>query len=127
MARAVAEGVREVEGVEVEVKEYETPQKLEEYDAIIIGAPTYHRSMTNSIKSFLEEAAFHKVNLVNKIGAAFGSYGWSGEAPRLALEVLENVFKMNVVKPPVLIKYTPDIQGLNECNKFGKQIAEQVS
>jgi flavorubredoxin len=50
--------------------------------------------------------------LKGKIGAAFGSYGWSGEAPRLVLEILKNKFEMEVVEPPLLIKYTPDNDGL---------------
>ena len=42
------------------------------------------------------------------------------------LEVLENVFKMNVVKPPLLIKYTPNPKDLEECNAFGKQVAKKA-
>ncbi|RLI35986.1 nitric oxide synthase, partial [Candidatus Bathyarchaeota archaeon] len=54
--------------------------------------------MTQTISNLLEEAAINKINLKNKIGAAFGSYGWSGEAPSRVLEVLENIFQMNVIK-----------------------------
>lgn len=127
MAKAIAEGARTVQGVEVESKRYEAPQRLVNFDAILIGAPTYHHSMTSNIKNFLEEVAFHNVNLKDKIGAAFGSYGWSGEAPRLVLEVMENKFEMEVLKPPLLIEYTPDEKGLEECRRLGKGVAEQIS
>jgi flavorubredoxin len=126
MAEAIAEGARTVQEVEVEIKRSESPWNLADFDAILIGAPTYHHSMTDNTKKFLEQIAFHDVNLVGKIGAAFGSYGWSGEAPRLVLEVMENKLGMKVLKPPLLMKYAPDEKGLMECRKLGKKVAEQV-
>ncbi len=125
MAKAIAEGSK-MQGVDVEIKNYESPQKLTSYDALLIGAPTYHHSMTNNIKNFLEEVAFHNVNLKGKVGAAFGSYGWSGEAPRLVLEIMENRFEMKVLKPPLLVRYTADEKSLDECRKLGKKVAEQL-
>ena len=77
MAKVIAEGARTVQEVEVELKRHELPWKLTIFDAIMVGAPTYSHNMTNSTKKFLEEIAFHNVNLKGKIGAAFGSYGWS--------------------------------------------------
>jgi len=126
MAEAVAEGARTVQGVEVEVKRYEVPQRLVDFDAVLIGAPTYHHTVTNNIKNFLEKVAFHNVNLKGKMGAAFGSYGWSGEAPRLVLEIMKDKFEMNVLEPPLLIKYTPDEEGLQKCRKVGKTVADKI-
>jgi flavorubredoxin len=74
----------------------------------------------------LEEVAVKKIVLKGKIGAAFGSYGWSGEAPRLVLEVLKNKFEMEIVEPPLLIKYTPDHDGLEKCKEFGRKIVERL-
>jgi len=127
MAEAVAEGARTVKGVEVELNRHGSVWGLDSYDAILIGAPTYHRTMTSSIKNFLEDIPFHNVNLKGKVGAAFGSYRWSGEAPRMVLEVMENKFEMKVVKPPLIIKYSPDEKGLEECRKLGTHVAEQIS
>jgi len=126
MAEALAEGARTVHGVEVEPKRYEAPQRLVDFDAIIVGVPTYHHTMTNNIRKFLEEVAFHDVNLKGKIGAAFRSYGWSGEAPRLVLEVMENTFEMEVLKRPLLVKYAPDEAGLHKSKKFGKTVADRI-
>jgi flavorubredoxin len=56
----------------------------------------------------------------------FGSFGWSGEAPRLVLEIMEHKFAMNVIKPPLLIKYLPDNAASTKCREFGKKIAEQL-
>ena len=127
MAKAIREGARTVQKVEVELNRHESPWSLDSFDAILIGAPTYSHNMTNNIKNFLEEIAFHKVNLKGKMGTAFGSYGWSGEAPRMVLEVMEHKFEMEVLKPPLLIKYSPDEKGLEECRKLGKSVAEKIS
>ena len=127
MAKAIAEGARLVQGVEVELKRYGSAWGLADFDAILVGAPTYHHGMTSNIKKFLEEIALHNVDLKNKIGAAFGSYGWSGEAPRMVLEIMEHKFEMKIVKPPLLVKYSPDEKSLEECRKFGKTVAEQIS
>jgi flavorubredoxin len=82
--------------------------------------------MPLNIKNLLEEVAVKKIVLKGKIGAAFGSYGWSGEAPRLVLEVLKNKFEMEIVEPPLLIKYTPDHDGLEKCKEFGRKIVERL-
>jgi len=126
MAKAVAEGAKVVQGVEVELNYYVSLETLINFDAILVGVPTYHHDITGDMKMLFEEAAAKGVKLKGKIGAAFGSYGWSGEAPRLVLEIMENKFEMQVVEPPLLIKYTPDQTGLDKCKEFGKKIAERL-
>jgi len=126
MAKAVAEGARTVQGVEVELKYYTTPEELVDLDAIVIGIPTYHHDMTIDIKNLFEEFAVKNISLKNKVGAAFGSYGWSGEAPRLVLEIMRNKFEMHVLETALLIKYAPDQTGLEKCSEFGRKIAERL-
>ncbi|MEM0008204.1 MAG: flavodoxin domain-containing protein [Candidatus Bathyarchaeia archaeon] len=126
MAKAVAEGAEMVQGVDVELTYHATPEQLKEFDAIIVGTPTYHHDTTVDIKMLFEEAAAKNINLKGKVGAAFGSYGWSGEAPRLVLEILKNKFEMEVTEPPLLIRYTPDTAGLEKCREFGRKIAERL-
>jgi len=126
MAKAVAEGARNVQGVEVELAYYVTPEKLTSFDAILVGVPTYHHDVTVDIKKLFEEAAVKGINLKGKIGAAFGSYGWSGEAPRLVLEIMKNKFEIQIIEQPLLIKYTPDQNGLDRCREFAKKIAERL-
>lgn len=126
MANAVAEGARSVQGVQVELTYRTTPEQLTEFDAIAVGVPTYHHDMTIDIKKLFEEAAVKGVSLKGKVGAAFGSYGWSGEAPKLVLEIMKNRFEMDVIEPPVLIRYTPDQAGLEKCRALGMKLAEKV-
>lgn len=126
MAEAVAEGARSFHGIEVELKYHATPEELAEFDGIMIGIPTYHHDMTIDIKNLFEEAAVKKIQLEGKIGAAFGSYGWSGEAPKLVLEIMKNKFEMFVIEPPLLVKYTPDQAGLEKSRQIGRKIAETL-
>ena len=126
MAEAVAEGAKTVQNAEVELSYHVELETLSNYDAIIIGTPTYHHDMTLDMKMLFEDAAVKNVNLKGKIGAAFGSYGWSGEAPRMIIEIMKNKFEMNVTEPPLLWKYAPDEVGLEKCRDFGKRIAEKL-
>jgi len=126
MAQAVADGARTVQGVNVELNYYVAVETLSNYDAILIGVPTYHHDMTADIKRMFEEAAEKHIMLKGKTGAAFGSYGWSGEAPKLVLEIMKNRFEMNVTEPPFLAKYTPDQTALDECKDLGKHVAEKL-
>jgi len=126
MAGAVAEGAKAIPEVDVELSFYVPAEKLAEHDAIIIGAPTYHHDMTNSTKKVFEEASSKNINLNGKWGAAFGSYGWSGEAPKLVLEIMKNKFAMKVIEPPFLVKYSPDESALSECRQLGKKVAETL-
>ncbi len=80
MARAVAEGAKSVEGVEVALKRVgEGSGELADADAIILGSPTHHTQPSRATKRLL--SGLSKVTLKGRVGAAFGSYGWSGEAP----------------------------------------------
>ncbi|MCS7124505.1 MAG: flavodoxin domain-containing protein [Candidatus Bathyarchaeota archaeon] len=126
MANAVVEGAKTVQGVEVELAYYATAEQLKEFDAIIVGTPTYHHDTTIDIKKLFEDAATKNIDLKGKIGAAFGSYGWSGEAPRLVVEIMKNRFGMEVVEPPLLAKYTPDQGILEKCRELGRKIAERL-
>lgn len=128
MARAVFEGAKEVQEIDSTLKiDFEaTPEELGEADAFIVGMPTYHRDMTRSIKTLFEDTASKGVSLKEKIGATFGSYGWSGEAPNMILEIMVKRFEMNVIQPSLRIKNKPNEKGLEECRNLGKKVAEKV-
>ncbi|HDQ05705.1 MAG TPA: FprA family A-type flavoprotein [Candidatus Bathyarchaeota archaeon] len=126
MAKAVEEGAKSVVGVNVELKYFVRPEELAEADAIILGMPTYYHDIGLDMKSLLEGASKEGINLKGKVGAAFGSYGWSGEAPNILVEIMKNRFGMDVVEPALRIKYNPDEKGLEECRKLGRIVAEKI-
>jgi flavodoxin I len=125
MANAVAEGAKK-DNLQVELNFRVEPQELNGFDAIVIGAPTYHHEMPLDFKELFEGAAAQGISLKGKIGATFGSYGWSGEAPKNILEIMKNKFEMQVIEPPLLATYSPNEKILNACRELGKTIAEKL-
>jgi flavodoxin I len=126
MAKAVEEGAKSVVGVNVEMKYFARPEELVEADAIILGVPTYYHEIGIDMRNLLEGVSKEEIDLSGKVGAAFGSYGWSGEAPNMLVEIMKNKFGMDVVEPALRIKYNPDEVGLEECRKLGKTVAEKI-
>jgi flavorubredoxin len=77
--------------------------------------------MPLDMKMLFEEAAVKGMDLKGKLGAAFGSYGWSGEAPKLVIEIMKNKFGMETPEPPLLIRYAPDTVGIREVQGVWKE------
>ena len=126
MAKAVAEGAKTVGNVQVDLNYFVEAEDLGGFDAVLVGTPTYHHDLPIDIKMLFEEAAARNVVLKDKPGAAFGSFGWSGEAPKLVLEIMKNKFAMKVSETPLLTKYVPDEKTLDQCRALGKRLAESL-
>jgi len=125
MAKAVEEGLKEA-GVEALSKRSVSAKAddLADIDAVVLGAPTYHHDLIQSMKTFLFE--MEKANLKGKVGAAFGSYGWSGESVRMMTDTMKHIFGMNVMEPGLRILRRPSESALKECKEFGKTIAKKI-
>ena len=126
MAEAIAHGI-ESKNVDVKaVSFYDVkPEELNEAEAIAIGSSTFdHKMLPQPMEKFINEALV-SVNLKGKIGAAFGSYGWSGEAPIIIAEKLREL-GMTVVDPVLRILHTPTDKDLQECKRLGVDIAEKL-
>ena len=123
IARNIEEGLRDA-GVDVLLKKAAeaTANDLRDADAVILGSPTYHGEMMSSMRTFLFE--MEKADLRGRVGAAFGSYGWSGEAVLRMSDTMKHVFGMNVVEPA--LKILEDQSDLSECREYGKKIAERM-
>ena len=126
MAKAVAEGAKNTGNMEVELNYHIEAEELDKFDAILLGTPTYHHDTPIDMKKLFEGAAEKDMNLKGRVGAAFGSYGWSGEAPKLLLEIMKNRFEMQVIEPPLLSKYVPDEKMLGMCRDLGKRVSETL-
>ena len=129
MAEYVAEGVR-IAGHEAELQKItalKSEEDLRGYDGYIFASPTYHRDMTNSMKTFLFLA--QKADLAGKVGGAFGSYTHSGDAPGVILDTMAHVFKMDVVSlgsfnlKEHLIE---SAEGIRACQDYGKGVGEKL-
>ncbi len=91
--------------------------------AIIVGSPTLNNGLFPTVSDFLTYMKGLKPQ--NKIGAAFGSYGWSGEATKLVTRELEEM-KFKVIDPGIRVQYVPDQKGLEACRELGKKIADEL-
>jgi len=87
--------------------------------------------MLPPMEKFINET-LAATNPKGKIGAAFGSYGWSGEAPIVIAEKMREM-GMTVMDPVLRILHTPTDKDLQECKRLGIDIAgktkahEQIS
>lgn len=124
MAKAIEEGARSA-GLDVWIKKVEEakPKDVENADAIAIGLATYKGAGMPSVYKYVE--SLKTVPLKNKIGTAFGSYGWSGEGPIVITRMLKD-YGMNVIEPSLRIKRIPEAEGIEECRNLGKKIADMV-
>jgi flavorubredoxin len=61
----------------------------------------------------------------NKIGAAFGSYGWSGEAVKL-IEAEMDEMKIERVQPGLRVQFVPEKSVIESCREFGRGIGRAV-
>ena len=92
--------------------------------AIIVGSPTLNNGLFPTVSDFLTYMKGLKPR--NKMGAAFGSYGWSGEAVRLVKKELE-AMKFEIIKPELRIQYVPDKEGLEACYRFGQEVGTLIN
>jgi flavorubredoxin len=96
---------------------------MEEADALIFGIPTINRDIPKPMWDVL--AYLSTVKLKTNIAAVFGSFGWSGEACKMAEERLKGLnFQLPV--PFVRTSFTPRSDVLEQCASMGKTIAEEV-
>lgn len=124
MARAIEEGAKSA-GIDVIMKKVDeaTPQDAEKADAIAIGSPTYKGAGMPTVIKFVESLS--KTPLKGKVGAAFGSYGWSGEAAGVISRMLKG-YGMDVIEPDLRIKRIPEAEGIDTCKELGKLIAKKL-
>ena len=65
------------------------------------------------------------MNVKGKFGAAFGSYGWSGEAVRLIEDRLRGL-KLRVPVEGLRLKLAPDAAELDACRTLGETLARHL-
>ncbi len=91
--------------------------------AIVVGSPTLNNGLFPTVSDILTYIKGLKPR--NKVGVAFGSYGWSGEAVKLIKKEFE-AMKLEVMEPDMRIQYVPDRKGLESCYQFGMKIGQTI-
>lgn len=128
MARAISDGLTE-SGVDNKVFHAALTDLndlvVEIYKAklVAVGCCTHNGGLLPSMGPLMEE--FHGLKFKNKIGAAFGSYGWSGEAAGR----IESHLKECGIPParePLRMKWQPSAVDLAQCRAYGRELAATV-
>ena len=128
MAEAVVEGLA-AEGVPAKPIHIRSSHRSEiitealDAGAIVFGSPTLNNQMFPTVADVLTYMKGLKPK--NKVGAAFGSYGWSGEAVKMVFQELE-AMGFDMVEPGVRLQYVPDSDGLENCVALGRAVARQL-
>ena len=126
IAEIIAEGLRFslVDVTLKDVKEIKKETELAGYDVYVFGSSTYHGEMMNSMKTFLFLA--EKAELQGKTGGAFGSFGWSGEAAERIHDTMKNIYRMDMVTSPLMLKTSTIEGGMKMAQAYGKELAAKV-
>ena len=127
IADLIAEGIR-IRGAEADVvnsTQIKKENELAGYDAYVFGSATYHGQMMQGMKTLLFLA--EKANLEGKIGASFGAFGWSGEAPDRIYDTMKNIFKMEMVSGPLRLKSASLGGGTTMAQDYGKDIGKKLA
>ncbi len=128
MADAVACGLND-QGISVRpmyLRKYHRSDVMTEVldaKAVVVGSPTLNNGLFPTVSDFL--TYMKGLKPLNKIGAAFGSYGWSGEAVKLINRELE-AMKFDIVEP-VKHQYIPDGQDLEASYELGRTIGQAIN
>ncbi len=128
MAAFVREGL-EGQGVEVEeraiitVENQELRDLIESTDALVVATPTINRDAPPPVWNAL--SLLTTVAPRGKLGAVFGSFGWSGEAVKMVEERLAGL-KYHLPVPGIHFRFKPTEEDQSACREFGRKVGEAL-
>jgi len=125
MAQAVAEGVKEVPGVEVALKEADQVSvgDLINADALTFGSPTYFSYMAGVVKAIFDKAYLSRSQIRGKPFAAFAS-GGGGEVNSVqSIESIAISCGLRKVCEGVAVGGMPTESESQDCRKLGATLA----
>lgn len=130
MAEAIAEGIRNADA-EVKVKILNVAREdkndilteIFRSKAILVGSPTINYGFSYATAGILEMARGLKFK--NKKAAAFGSFGWSGDAPKMIASRLEEA-GFELVSDSLKELWVPDADARGRCVAYGEAFAKAV-
>lgn len=130
MAEAIAEGLSESDPT-LTVKLFNAARtdkndivtEIFRSKALLVGSPTINKGFLSSLGGLLEMV--RGLGFKNKKAAAFGAYGWSGEAVKLLTAHLkESGFE--VLNDGLRAMWNPDADALAQCREFGRNIGQAL-
>ncbi|UCG27663.1 MAG: FprA family A-type flavoprotein [Bacteroidales bacterium] len=129
MAKVISEGIGKSGEIDVELVDIEdiSSGSLEEMivrnDALLVGSPTINQNTLIPVYKLF--GLINPLRDRGKLAAAFGSYGWSGEAVKLIEDNLRNL-KLTIAQDAVSFKFYPHGEKAEELENFGRQFGEKL-
>jgi flavorubredoxin len=127
-AELIAEGIRETEGLKTEVVDIENidagelEKKIIEADGILVGSPTINQNTLLPVYRLF--SLINPLRDKGKLGGAYGSYGWSGEAPGIILGNLR-MLKLKTFDESGTFKFSPGSYKADLLVDFGRKYASK--
>lgn len=132
MAELVAQGCREVKGVDVKMIDVNKARvdmaELVSADGLALGTPDYFTYMAGGLKQFFDDAllaSYGGQETMNKPCVIFVTHGGGGGAVE-SVQRLAKSLKYNEVAPPALSKGEPKGDAAKQSIALGKALAEKV-
>lgn len=128
MAYAISEGLH-LAGVEsriMDLKQHHHSTVMTELSRcglVIVGSPTHNNGIMPNVARML--TYMKGLRPQNRLGAAFGSYGWSGESVNVIHERLTQM-GMEMPVPALKTQYVPKAEFLKQCEEVGKTLGEAL-
>jgi flavorubredoxin len=128
MARAISEGLAQ-ENVRVSfmplrgVHRSDVVAEILDAGALIVGSPTINNTVFPTVADIMSYIKGLRPKIL--LGAAFGSYGWSGEAVK-QLEAMLTDMKLELAAESMAVQYVPDEKALAQCYNLGRKVAEKL-
>ncbi len=92
--------------------------------AVLVGSPSHNKCALSSVGGFLEE--MRGMAFRGKKAAAFGCYGWSGEAQKHLNGILAEI-GLEVVDEGIKHQWEPDERAMAAFVEYGKAFAKKCS
>jgi flavorubredoxin len=129
MALHMAEGLKKSEEITVDLVDIENMLlgDLEEHvvraDGILVGSPTINQNTLLPIYRLF--SVINPIRDKGKPAAAFGSFGWSGEAVKLIEDHLRNL-KLKVIGEGNTARFFPDTRDAERLKSFGEEFIQAL-
>jgi len=129
LARAIADGIAS-KGVDVKVHclgsshNSDVIADILDAKAVIVGSPTLNNHVFPTVASFL--AYMRGLKPMNKIGAAFGSFGWAGGAKKV-VEAEMQAAGIQLIESDIDFVFKPSGDEAKRAYVFGVGLGEKIA
>ena len=130
MAEAISIGIKSAGNLELSLLDIEKIEmgdlesEVVKCDALLVGSPTINQNTLLPVYRLF--SVINPLRDKGKLASSFGSYGWSGEAPKIILDNLRNL-KLCVFEETAGYKFMPDEEKTIELVAFGTRFANALA